>query len=177
MKQTVDNPEGSTNNGGVPRSAEPNRRSFVSVFSSIAMAIGLTGGYGMFAALAARFLFPSNSRADRWLFVANRTSLDVGSSINFQAPGGQRIVITCLAETGSADDFIALSSVCPHLGCQVFWESHNSRFFCPCHNGAFDLKGTATEGPPKAAGQSLSRYPLKVERGLLFIEVPESPLS
>jgi hypothetical protein len=35
----------------------------------------------------------------------------------------------------------------------------------------FDPQGTATEGPPADAGQSLARYPLMVENGMLFIEV------
>lgn len=178
MKETADNTNRVTNDGNEPRADdERNRRSFMSVLSSMAMALGLTGGYGMFAALAGRFLFPSNSRADRWLFVTELAGVAAGSSLDFLAPGGRRIVITRLSETGSADDFIALSSVCPHLGCRVFWEPHNNRFFCPCHDGAFNPQGKATEGPPAKAGQSLSRYSLKVESGLLFIEVPESPLS
>ena len=72
----------------------------------------------------------------------------------------------------SEADFIALSSVCPHLGCRVHWQSQESRFFCPCHNGSFDPQGKPTGGPPLAAGQSLPKYPLKVEHGLLFIEMP-----
>ena len=68
-------------------------------------------------------------------------------------------------------DFVAFSSICPHLGCQVNWELQNDRFFCPCHNGVFDRDGNATGGPPAAAGQRLPRYPLKIENGLLFIEV------
>jgi len=66
----------------------------------------------------------------------------------------------------------ALSSTCPHLGCQVRWEAQNDRFFCPCHNGVFDQSGVATAGPPGEAGQSLPKYELKVEDGLLHIAVP-----
>ena len=51
------------------------------------------------------------------------------------------------------------------------------RFFCPCHNGAFDPQGRATEGPPAAAEQSLTRFPLKVENGLLYIQVPLDAVS
>jgi Rieske Fe-S protein len=54
----------------------------------------------------------------------------------------------------------------------VHWEAQNDRFFCPCHNGAFDRQGNATAGPPAAAGQALLRFPLRLENGLLFIEVP-----
>ncbi len=71
---------------------------------------------------------------------------------------------------------MALSSTCPHLGCKVHWEAPENRFFCPCHNGAFDPSGRAIAGPPAEAGQSLGRYPLRIEGGLLYIEVPTERL-
>jgi hypothetical protein len=36
----------------------------------------------------------------------------------------------------------------------------------------FDPQGKATEGPPAASEQSLSRYPLRIDSGNLMIEVP-----
>jgi len=75
-------------------------------------------------------------------------------------------------DSPAADEFVALSSVCPHLGCRVHWESQNRRYFCPCHNGEFDPQGKATGGPPAAAGQELPRYPVRVENGLVFLEMP-----
>jgi cytochrome b6-f complex iron-sulfur subunit len=152
----------------------PSRRSFLTVLSSVAMALGLTSAYGTFAALAVRFLYPAKAAEQQWLFVTDVASMNLGDSLSYRAPSGQMVSIARLAESGSAEDFIALSGVCPHLGCQVHWESQNDRFFCPCHNGAFDPAGNPTEGPPKDAGQSLSRYPLSVRNGLLFIEVPNS---
>ena len=95
-----------------------------------------------------------------------------GAALDFEGPTGVKAVIARRAENGTVDDFVALSSVCPHLGCQVEWQAHENRFFCPCHNGAFDAEGKAISGPPAAAGQELAAYPLKVENGLLFIEVP-----
>jgi hypothetical protein len=55
----------------------------------------------------------------------------------------------------------------------VHWEAQNERFFCPCHNGTFDAWGVGTGGPPGDAGQSLPRYELKVDGGLLYIAVPK----
>lgn len=134
---------------------------------------GLAAGYGTCAGYAARFLYPARPTAKVWLFVADLASFAVGASRTYRAPSGQPIVIARRAEAGTADDFLALSSVCPHLGCQVSWEPAHPRFFCPCHNGVFDPTGRATEGPPAKAGQSLARYPVKVESGLLYIEVPD----
>ena len=95
-----------------------------------------------------------------------------GESLIYRLPNGSPVNITRVGEEGATEDFLALSSTCPHLGCQVHWESQNNRFFCPCHNGVFSPDGVGIGGPPGDAGQSLPKYPLKVENNLLFIEVP-----
>ena len=77
----------------------------------------------------------------------------------------------------TADSFLALSSICPHLGCRVHWEASNNRFFCPCHNGVFDPNGKATGGPPAADGQDLPHYALQVVDGALYIEMPISTIG
>jgi Rieske Fe-S protein len=151
---------------------ESDRRGFMATTSSVAMAAGLAAGYGTFFAMAGRFLFPAGSDVTGWMFVAEVDRLRVGDSMTYVAPNGAKVVVARQQEKGTAADFIALSSTCPHLGCQVHWESANGRFFCPCHNGTFDSQGQATGGPPFTAGQSLPRYPLRIERGLLFIEAP-----
>lgn len=144
------------------------RRSFL---SSLPMYAGLASAYGLFAAFAGRFLFPARPAPKAWLFVAELARMPPGASMQYVTPYGYRVSVARLQDRGDINDFIALSSTCPHLGCQVHWESQNNRFYCPCHNGAFDPSGTATAGPPKDARQNLSRYPLKIENGLLFIEV------
>lgn len=153
---------------------EPERRDFLGRASRVAMAAGLVGGYGGFGAIAARFMYPARPDTREWQFVMELGRLRVGESLLFRAPAGETINITRQGDTGHADDFIALSSVCPHLGCQVHWEGQNDRYFCPCHNGTFDAAGVGTGGPPGDAGQSLGRYPLQVEKGLLYILVPIS---
>lgn len=156
------------------RGTEDERRGFL---SSLGMLTGLFSGYGMFATMAGRYLFPSHGSQKAWLFVKDLGGFGVGESLNYRSPAGQSIVVTRLADNGDAGDFIALSSVCPHLGCQVHWEGQNKRFFCPCHNGAFNAEGKPTEGPPETANQSLAQYDLQVEHGLLYIEVPTQSLA
>jgi cytochrome b6-f complex iron-sulfur subunit len=155
-----------------PVSVDPDRRSFLSTASSVAMAGGLAAGYGTFAYMAGRFLYPSEGRKLAWVFVAEVGRLKEGDSLRYETPAGQTVTVTRRSAGGAVEDFLALSSTCPHLGCKVHWEAVNNRFFCPCHNGAFDPSGKAVAGPPAEAGQSLSQYPLKVENGLLFMEVP-----
>lgn len=148
----------------------PDRRSFLDTAATVAMAGGLLAGYGTFFGYAGRFLYPARAKRTAWMFLAETRRLQVGDSMPFKVPSGADIVVTRTGTGESGADFLALSSVCPHLGCQVHWEAANNRFFCPCHNGVFDASGKGTAGPPK--GQSLLRYPLKVEDGLLYIEVP-----
>lgn len=152
-------------------SGEPSRRRFLSA-SSVAMAGGLAAGYGTFGVMLGRFVFPAGAGERSWLFVCTTERLATGAALDFVTPAGAKIVVTRLGEGVEADDYLALSSVCPHLGCRVHWEANNDRFFCPCHNGAFDRGGQPTAGPPKAANQSLVQFPLKVENGMLFVEAP-----
>jgi len=166
------------------------RRAFLTG-STLAMAGSLAASYGTLAVFAGRFLYPAEVQRKALLFVTEVSAMKVGDTKNFVDPTGAKIVIARIAEGSQtededaepegedeaykpATDFVALSSTCPHLGCQVHWEPQNNRFFCPCHNGVFDAEGVATEGPPAQAGQSLAHYDLKVDREnvLLFIEVP-----
>jgi len=158
-----------------PNSAS--RRDFLSKGVGFFMAGGLLAGYGSLAGMAARFLYPARKRVKGWLYVAQVARMKKGDQVSYKAPDGADIAVARQASVGTVDDFIALSSTCPHLGCKVHWEGHNERFFCPCHNGAFNPSGVATSGPPAEAKQSLSRYPLKIENGLLYIEVPLGKLS
>jgi Rieske Fe-S protein len=140
------------------------------------MAGGLVAGYGTCAVIGAKYVYPNASKRVR-MFVTELAGMAKGESMNSQTPAGAKVAITRHGEAGTADDFMALSSTCPHLGCQVHWQASEERFFCPCHNGAFDLKGNPTEGPPKAANQKLIQYPLVVDAGLLYIELSEKDLA
>ncbi len=144
------------------------------------MAGGLVAGYGMFLRCAGQYLYPKDE-GSAWMFLAGAAELAPGQARTFQSPTGIAVVLTRKAhapgDVPKAEDFIALSSVCPHLGCRVHWESQNNRFFCPCHLGAFDPEGKPTGGPPLAANQSLPEYPLKIEGGLLYIYMPAQKID
>lgn len=180
MKSHADPPiSGSNAPSNEPGS--PDRRRLLSAGASLSMLAGLSASYGTLAVLAGRYLF--TTQADTaWMFVAEAESIAPGETVDFESPTGVRVTVMRRANSAggsdlSADDFSALSSVCPHLGCRVHWEAANQRYFCPCHNGVFDPSGRATEGPPAAANQVLPRYPLRVEQGLIFIEMPLNPIG
>jgi Rieske Fe-S protein len=150
------------------------RRVLLKQVSTAAMFGGLAAGYGYCGSIGARYVYPRDKARTR-LYVTDVASVAVGETVDYQTPSGARVAITRRGE-GEAD-FIALSSTCPHLGCQVHWEGKNNRYFCPCHNGAFDAEGRPLSGPPQADGTALVRYPLAVDKGLLFIELAEEDLA
>jgi nitrite reductase/ring-hydroxylating ferredoxin subunit len=143
----------------------------------VGVVVALAAAYGSLATMMARFLFPARPPRKGWMYVAVEKSLGIGESLLFETPRGATVNIARQQPGAMAESFIALSSTCPHLGCQVHWEPQNDRFFCPCHNGVFSPDGTGIGGPPGDAGQSLSSYPLKVEGGLLFIEVDQEEIA
>jgi len=160
-----------------PRGQALTRRAALWLSSRVVMAAGLVGGYGLFAWVGTRFMLPAQLGRVNQLFVTRVADLVAGGTLLYQTPDGRTVNITRHGTSGTAEDFIALSSTCPHLGCQVQWEGQNNRYFCPCHNGTFDAQGTATGGPPFDAGLSLPRYALTLEQGLLYIQVPAEQLS
>ena len=48
----------------------------------------------------------------------------------------------------------AMSSVCPHRGCDVEWNAGGKVWACPCHGSIFAADGTVLDGP---AEQPLAR--------------------
>ncbi len=154
--------------------ANADRRRLLKTVSSVAMFGGIAASYGYCGSVGARYAYPRDKPRTR-LYVTDVKSVAVGESVNYQTPSGAKVAITRRGE--GPEDFIALSSTCPHLGCQVHWEGKNDRYFCPCHNGAFDAEGKPTSGPPKADNTALIRYPLAVVDGLLYIELAEEDLA
>lgn len=123
------------------------------------MGLGLVGGYGTLAAMAGRFLYPARPAPRGWLFTTQVDRLNP-ASMTYTTPAGDPVIITRSGE-GAGDGFHRPLQHLPHLGCRVHWEGQNDRYFCPCHNsGQFDRQGTATEGPPAAAGKDLPRATL-----------------
>jgi len=153
-------------------STRSSRRNVLTGGLFVAMWGALLASYGTFASYAVRFLFPSRRRDAQWTYVCDVGSLAPGAARSYRSPDGATITVTRQGQGAASEDFVALSSVCPHLGCQVHWEPQNDRFFCPCHNGIFTPSGQGIGGPPGDAKQDLPRYSVKVEGGLVYLDVP-----
>ncbi|UJA22052.1 Rieske (2Fe-2S) protein [Thermoleophilia bacterium SCSIO 60948] len=48
----------------------------------------------------------------------------------------------------SADEYVAVSNRCAHLGCPVRFVKAAGNFICPCHGGVYDFEGKVVGGPP-----------------------------
>ncbi len=62
----------------------------------------------------------------------------------------------------SADEFIAFSINCTHLGCPVRWLKKANLFMCPCHGGVYYKDGAVAAGPPP---RPQTRYAVRVRNG------------
>ena len=151
------------------------RRGFL--ISGGCMASGLIASYGTLGWMSAKFLYPLENDMVQWQYVTPISEINLGQAWEYESPSGAKVVVARQSTGVTADCFIALSGTCPHLGCQVHWEGHNDRFFCPCHNGVFDPTGQPISGPPAAANQPLTQYRVKVEEKLLFALVPVKSIT
>ena len=46
------------------------------------------------------------------------------------------------------NDFRAFSATCTHLDCIVGYQKEQTRIYCNCHGGCYDLQGRNVAGPP-----------------------------
>ena len=65
-----------------------------------------------------------------------------------------------------ANQVVALSAVCTHLGCIVKYKG-GGVILCPCHAASFDLNGNVTGGP---APRPLTYYRVRIVGGRIVIE-------
>ncbi len=130
------------------------------------MMLGLLASYGTAMGFGARYLFPTDRSRRQRLLVGLRTDMPQGTAVPFRTPQGQTINVVH-GPTG----FLALSDVCPHLGCKVHWDSNNAEFICPCHDGHFDADGNPTAGPPADMGVGLGRFDVVEDGDLVFLEL------
>lgn len=62
------------------------------------------------------------------------------------------------------DKIVALSAVCPHLGCAVGWDTAAGNFLCPCHDSRFSPEGAKLTGPSE---RGMDELPVAVVDGRL----------
>jgi Rieske Fe-S protein len=143
------------------------RRGFV---ARVLMLSGLGAVAAFLAGLAARYIYPLRAvRLRRRIFLAPRADIPAGRGRPYRLPDGGTALVT---DTGSG--IVALSDICPHLGCKVHYEGQRGLFICPCHGGVFEKDGTAIAGPPADQKTDLKRYTVVEQGDNLFIEIEET---
>jgi len=88
--------------------------------------------------------------AQERIAVAPTSDLPLNKGAVYSVNGKAVIVIH------AEDGYKALSAVCTHLACIVYWNPDRRVIQCPCHAGFYRTDGTVISGPPPA--------PLKVHR-------------
>ena len=72
----------------------------------------------------------------------------------------------CLLVRVTTSEFVAFSQKCTHLSCAVIPRPDEGSFYCPCHEGRFDLRtGAPTAGPPR---RPLTRIVLDIRGGDIY---------
>ena len=79
--------------------------------------------------------------------IASADDLAVGAAIGFTYPNPHD---RCLLVRLTATEFVAFGQECTHLSCAVIPRPAEGSFYCPCHEGRFDIRtGVPTAGPPR----------------------------
>jgi nitrite reductase/ring-hydroxylating ferredoxin subunit len=101
--------------------------------------------------------------------IASLDELAVGSAIGFTYPTEHE---RCLLVRLTATEFVAFGQECTHLSCAVIPRPSEGSFYCPCHEGRFDIRtGVPTAGPPR---RPLTRIVLEMrERDIYAVDVEE----
>ncbi len=136
-------------------SVDRSRRKFVGT---------LTAGAVLAAAAVflGRFLSPGRRAPARSLLLVEKKRLPARGALVYRE--------SRIAVVREENRYLALSLVCPHLGCTV--EVTPRETVCPCHGSAFDRTGKVVRGP---ADRPLARYDVE-ERGE-YLAVLARPLD
>lgn len=132
------------------------------VLKSVAVFVPISAAFAGLAAMGVRFITPIKREIDRKIFTVGLEELPLNATKRFKDLRGRDLM---LVRTGERE-VKAISTVCTHLGCTVFWQKDRQEFFCPCHNGRFDKNGIVLEGPPPAP---LDLYRVEIEGDNVFV--------
>lgn len=89
--------------------------------------------------------------------------LNVGQTLPFHYPDLNE---PCLLLRLEEKRWVAFFQKCTHLSCAVVPQPEEQRFYCPCHNGAFDIStGQPIQGPPR---RPLPRVTLEITDTEIF---------
>ena len=109
------------------------------------------------------FLWPpkaEGSQTSGRVAVASTADLPAGQGAVYSVNNKPVIVIN------TPDGYKAVSAVCTHLACIVYWDEKKEVIACPCHAGFFTTDGAVISGPPPAP---LEVYRVQVEGDQIYV--------
>ena len=145
---------------------EEGRRAFVAlaVVGSCAIAGAVAIPAAMFVAAPLSSGGEGGQGKGKRAVVASLDDLEVGVPKKFSVVGDEvdaftraksrKLGAVWLLRKGPRE-VLALSVICPHLGCGVELGADAASFACPCHDSTFDLQGKTTAGPSPRAMDAL----------------------
>jgi menaquinol-cytochrome c reductase iron-sulfur subunit len=146
------------------------RRFFSRMFWGLSALLGALVGIPVIGALLSPGLKPGEKT--RWVAVGNTGAFGPEPRLAHHLHPSQEGWVNATGEAqvwvvkASADTYRIFDNHCTHLGCPYHWETSAGRFFCPCHNGVYDVTGKVLAGPPP---RPLDYYEGKVEGGTLYM--------
>jgi len=118
------------------------REGFVTRRAALVAGLGLAAGAAA-GGLAGRALEPQPVHASEPIKPVNGRWIDVGSLSELVEGRGKRVVAggvrAFLFRRG--DTVTAVSSICSHLPCELWWEAGSGQLVCPCHPAKFTPEG------------------------------------
>jgi Rieske Fe-S protein len=121
-----------------------------------------------FIAVVLAFLKPPRARADRaggerTLRAGALDTLPVGDGMMVRHGDKPLLVIR-----PRPDQLVVLSGICTHRRCVLRWDRERLAVVCPCHAGAFDIKGNVVSGPPN---EPLAQFRAEVRGGEIYVHL------
>lgn len=150
------------------------RRKFLNFIS-----LGILGAIlGPILVASKRFLEPaiavgSETSAENWKTLGSLTELNGGEplarTISVEKINGwSRTIEDVTVYVLPQDEHKVLSSVCPHEGCPVVWDSNAKNFLCPCHDSFFSENGKKLSGP---SASDLTALETRIEENKLQVKI------
>jgi Rieske Fe-S protein len=151
---------------------EVGRRKFLTgVIAAVAGTVGVVVGVPAVAYLISPGVKVQNQ--DTWLTLGPVSSLvpDVPTGFPYAVrikDGWETASQTgvAFAVTHDGVNVRVYSNICTHLSCRVNWNPDKNGFFCPCHDGLFNIDGQVVAGPPP---RPLDEFQSKIENGQIMI--------
>ncbi len=159
--------------------AEINRRKF---FETLCFALGGVCAAILGLPLVGFVIAPLFGKVpEKWISVGKVTDFEIGKTVNvpIQDPSplawaGITSKSAAWLRRAGAEEFIAFSVNCTHLGCPVRWLPDAELFMCPCHGGVYYKNGAVAAGPPP---RPLFQYEVRVEKGEVQIKSAAIPIT